>query len=57
MTRIRAIYKAWLIHGDTVLWNSCSPVLHDAIDRGSGGFEFVPLKRQYFHLSHLVGVA
>lgn len=57
MTRIRALYKAWLLHGDTVLWNSCSPVLPDAIDRGSGGFEFVPLKRQYLHLSHLVGVA
>jgi hypothetical protein len=55
--RFRALYRAWLHQGDTVIWASASHVLKDKLERREGRFEFVPLSRQYLHLSSLVGVA
>jgi hypothetical protein len=40
-----------------VIWASASHVLKDTLERREGRFEFVPLSRQYLHLSSLVGVA
>jgi hypothetical protein len=55
--RFRALYRAWLHQGDTVVWAAASAVLKDKLERREGRFELVPLSRQYLHLSSLVGVA
>ena len=55
--RFRALYRAWLHQGDGVIWATPSAVLQDKLEARLGRFEFVPLSRQYLHLSSLVGVA
>ena len=54
--RFRALYRLWLQHGDSVLWNTYSTLLADKFERGEAKVEFVVLSRQYLHLSPLVGV-
>ena len=44
-------------YGESVLWDAKSMILADQLERGWGRVEFVPLSRQYLHLSPLVGVA
>ena len=52
-----ALYRHWLLARNDAFWCAGSPTLADAIDRGEGQVECVPLTRQYLHLSNLVGVA
>jgi hypothetical protein len=39
--RFRALYRAWLHQGDTVIWAAASSVLKDKLERREGRFEFV----------------
>jgi hypothetical protein len=55
--QFQALNRAWQQDGNPVLWSARSVVLRDALQRGDGRVEFVPLTRQYCHLSSLVGVA
>jgi len=55
--RFRALYRAWEHQGDGVVYATPSAVLKDKLERREGRFEFLPLTRQYLHLSSLVGVA
>jgi hypothetical protein len=55
--QFQALNRAWQQDGNAVLWSARSAVLRDALQRGNGRVEFVPLTRQYCHLSALVGVA
>ena len=55
--RFRALYRTWLREGPRVLDAAVSPVLADAINRGTGRVECLALPRAYLHLSPLVGTA
>jgi hypothetical protein len=55
--RFKMLYRLWLQHGDSLLWNSHSTLVMDKFDRGLASVEFAILSRQYLHLAHLVGVA
>ncbi len=55
--RFRAIYRAWLERGEPVLDATLSPVLADAVDRGTGTLESHVLPHRYLHLFDLVGTA
>lgn len=55
--RFRSLYRAWLREGSRVLDATVSPVLADAIHRGTGRFECHVLPRAYLHLSPLVSTA
>jgi hypothetical protein len=54
--QFQALHRAWQQDGIAVLWSARSGALRDALQRGDGRVEFVPLTRQYCHLSSLVGV-
>jgi hypothetical protein len=55
--RFRALYRAWLEHGEPVLDATLSPTVADAISRGSGQLECYVLPHHYLHLFPLVGTA
>jgi hypothetical protein len=55
--RFKALYRWWLVRGDSAIWAAQSPVLRDAIAYGEGRLECVELSRQYLQLTSLVGVA
>ena len=55
--RFRAIYRAWLERGETVLDATLSPTLADKMERGIGRLECHVLAHQYLHLLPLVGTA
>ena len=55
--RFRALSRAWEHQGDGVVYATSSGILRDKLERREGRFEFLPLSRQYLHLSSLVGVA
>jgi hypothetical protein len=55
--RFRALYRAWLERGEPVLDATLSPVLADAIGRGTGLLECHVLPHRYLHLLPLVGTA
>jgi hypothetical protein len=55
--RYRALYRSWCMLGDYVIDSAISPVLPDAIERGTGRIECEVLARPYLHLSTLVGTA
>jgi hypothetical protein len=55
--RYRALYRTWTRVGNTALDELTSPVLADAIRRGTGRVETHALPRPYLHLSPLVGSA
>jgi hypothetical protein len=55
--RFRALYRAWLEHGNAVLDATLSPVLADAIRRRTAQLECHALPHQYLHLFPLVGTA
>ncbi len=55
--RFSALYRAWMVEGDIVVWRAQSSVTADAVSLGRGRLECVVLSRQYLHLSRLVGVA
>lgn len=55
--RYRALYRAWVRTGDHVLDAARSPVLADAVTRGSGRLETYVLPHRYLHLLPLVGTA
>ncbi len=55
--RFRALYRAWLREGSRALDATVSPVLADAIHRGTGRIECHVLPRAYLHLSPLVSTA
>ncbi|BDC47673.1 hypothetical protein TBR22_A47090 [Luteitalea sp. TBR-22] len=52
--RFRALYQSW---GDYVIDSAVSPILADAMERGTGRIECEVLTRPYLHLSTLVGTA
>ena len=56
-SRYRALYRSWCMLGDYVIDSAMSPVLPDALERGSGRIECEVLARPYLHLSTLVGTA
>lgn len=53
--RYRALYRAWRAGGETALLAATSPVLADAVARGTGALDIRVLARSYHHLSPLVG--
>ena len=55
--RYRVLYRAWLREGAGVIDATSSPVLADAISRGTGRFEAHLLARPYLHLSPLVATS
>ena len=55
--RFRVLYRVWLENGDPVLDATVSPVLADAVRRGTGGLECHVLPHRYQHLFPLVGTA
>ena len=55
--RFRALYRTWLREGARALDAATSPVLADAIDRGTGRIECQTLPRAYLHLSPLVSTS
>ena len=55
--RFRVLYRVWLEHGEPVLDATVSPVLADAVRRGTGGLECHVLPHRYQHLLPLVGTA
>jgi hypothetical protein len=55
--RFRALFRAWRQRGDRTLTVAMSPLIADAIARGTGQLECHALTRQYFHCAPLVGVA
>jgi hypothetical protein len=55
--RFQALFRIWQQEGDPTISAAQSPCLRDALERHTGRVEFVPLSRQYLHLSSLVGVA
>ena len=55
--RFRALFRAWRERGDRVLTVAMSPLIADAIARGTGQLEIHVATRQYFHCAPLVGVA
>lgn len=55
--RFQTLYRAWLERGEPVLDATLSPVLADAIERGTGQLECHVLPHRYLHLLPLVGTA
>ena len=55
--RYRVLYRHWLLTGEPLINALLSPVLPDAITRGTGQVETHVLTRPYHHLSPLVGTA
>jgi hypothetical protein len=55
--RYQVLYRSWLQHGPVALKEVVSPVLADAIARGTGQFETVMLSHPYMHLAPLVTTA
>ena len=55
--RFKALYRAFLERGQSVLDATLSPTLKDAIARKSGRLECHVLRHRYGHLSSLVGTA
>jgi hypothetical protein len=55
--RFRALYQSWSMLGDYVIDSAISPILADAMERGTGRIECEVLTRPYLHLSTLVGTA
>lgn len=55
--RYRVLYRHWLTHGDALVNALDSPVLPDALTRGTGRIESHVVHRQYHHLTPLVGTA
>lgn len=55
--RFRALYRAWLRRGDSVLEATVSSVLADAVARGAGRWEPYVLPHNYVRLLPLVGTA
>jgi hypothetical protein len=50
-------YRQWLERGEPVLDATLSPVLADALGRGTGKLECHVLPHRYLHLLDLVGTA
>jgi hypothetical protein len=55
--RFRVLYRQWLERGEPVLDATLSPVLADALGRGTGKLECHVLPHRYLHLLDLVGTA
>jgi len=55
--RFKAVYRAWIREGDSVLDAARSPVIADALTRGAGLVETVVLPHSYRHLTGLLHVA
>lgn len=55
--RFRALYRSWCMLGDYIIDSAVSPILADAMERGTGRIECEVLTRPYLHLSTLVGTA
>lgn len=55
--RFRRLYRRWLKEGQPVIDAAVSPVLADAIVRGSGRLECHELPHSYLHLSPLASTA
>jgi hypothetical protein len=55
--RFHVLYEVWQERGDRVLDAATSPVLRDALVRGTGALEFHVLPHPYMHLLPLVGTA
>ncbi len=55
--RYRVLYRCWLQHGASALNDVVSPVLADAIARGTGRLETCELSHPYLHLAPLVTTA
>lgn len=55
--RYQVLYRHWLTHGDALIRALDSPVLPDALARGTGRIESHVVYRQYHHLTPLVGTA
>jgi len=55
--RYRVLYRHWLRAGHPLLESLNSPVLPDALKRGTGRIESHVVTRNYHHLSPLVGTA
>lgn len=55
--RFSGLYRSWLREGRSAIDATVSPVLSDAIKRGTGRVECQILPRRYLHLSPLVGTA
>jgi hypothetical protein len=55
--RYRVLYRSWLKHGPSALSEVVSPVLGDAIARGTGRLETCELPHPYLHLAPLVTTA
>jgi hypothetical protein len=55
--RFRALFRAWREKGERVFTVAMSPLIADAIARGTGRLECHVVTRQYFNCASLVGVA
>ena len=55
--RYRVLYRSWIQRGPAALADLASPVLADAISRGTGQLEIVMLSHRYLHLAPLVTTA
>ena len=55
--RFRALYRAWLERGEPVLDAALSPILEEAIARGTAKVECHVLPHRYLHLLPLVGTS
>jgi hypothetical protein len=55
--RFRSLYRAWLRDGRRALHAATSPVLADALNRGTGCIERCVLPHAYLHLASAVGTA
>ena len=55
--RYRVLYRQWLLVGDSLIDALLSPILSDAIQRGTARIETHVLTRRYHHLSPLVGTS
>ncbi|MGE3341856.1 MAG: hypothetical protein AB7L71_00355 [Vicinamibacterales bacterium] len=55
--RYRVLYRHWLAQGDALINALDSPVLPEALARGSGRIESSVVERRYAHLTPLVGTA
>jgi hypothetical protein len=55
--RYQVLYRSWLKHGPAALSEVVSPVLADAIARGTGRLETQMLSHPYMHLAPLVTTA
>jgi hypothetical protein len=55
--RYRVLYRSWLQHGSSALSEVVSPVLADAISRGTASLETRELSHPYLHLAPLVTTA